>query len=436
MPDHDNNFYSEPVQEIMGKVPSWITRWGVTVIAGIFAVIIIGCCIIKYPQTITSTVTLSSYNPPSDLAARYDGLLDSVFVSNGQAVRHGQLIALLSTHADYGDITTIELILESHSENAISLAADSMILDNYRLGDIQSTWGELVRKCTDYMDWIEIDRIGIQKRLVSEQIDRNIEYYNDLLYQRTLIRKDLEYEKRTFKRDSLLMLQEAISESEYEASAKSLVNKESSLAAFDASLTSARLNVLQLRQQLIELDIQRHSEESEYESTIIQLTRQMKTMIAEWKQMYAIVSPSNGVVSLQSVWSSGQHVTIGDVIASVVPSDGNNIIGRLLVPSSGFGKVEKGQMVNVKLNGFPYMEFGVLKGMVKQISAVPRQISTSEGNTIAYTVDIIFPGGLVSTYGKLFPIVQQMDGTAEIITKDRRLIEQFIDPIISLFRNR
>ena len=93
-------------------------------------------------------------------------------------------------------------------------------------------------------------------------------------------------------------------------------------------------------------------------------------------------------------------------------------------------------MVNVKLNGFPYMEFGVLKGMVKQISAVPRQISTSEGNTIAYTVDIIFPGGLVSTYGKLFPIVQQMDGTAEIITKDRRLIEQFIDPIISLFRNR
>ena len=127
MPNHDNNFHSEPVQEIMGKVPSWITRWGVTVIAGIFAVMIIGCCIIKYPQTITSTVTLSSYNPPSDLAARYDGLLDSVFVSNGQAVRHGQLIALLSTHANYGDITTVEHVLEIHSGNAISLATDPLL---------------------------------------------------------------------------------------------------------------------------------------------------------------------------------------------------------------------------------------------------------------------------------------------------------------------
>lgn len=420
----------------MGKVPSWITRWGVTVIAGIFAVMIIGCCIIKYPQTITSTVTLSSYNPPSDLAARYDGLLDSVFVSNGQAVRHGQLIALLSTHANYGDITTVEHVLEIHSGNAISLATDPLILDNYSLGDIQSTWGELVRECTDYMDWIEIDQIGIQKRLVSEQIDRNNEYYNDLLYQRALIAKDLEYERRTFLRDSLLMLQGAISKAEYEASAKSLVNKESSLASFDASLTSARLNVLQLRQQLIELDIQGHSEQSEYERTITQLTRQMKTQIAEWKEMYAVISPSDGTVSLQSVWNRGQHVSIGDVIASIVPSSGNDVIGRLMVPSTGFGKVEKGQTVNIKLNGFPYMEFGVLKGMVKQISAVPRQISTSEGNTIAYTVDVIFPDGLVSTYGKNFPIVQQMDGTAEIITKDRRLIEQFIDPIISLFKNR
>ena len=29
-----------------------------------------------------------------------------------------------------------------------------------------------------------------------------------------------------------------------------------------------------------------------------------------------------------------------------------------------------------------------------------------------------------------------MDGEAQIITRDRRLIEQFIDPIVSLFRNR
>ena len=29
-----------------------------------------------------------------------------------------------------------------------------------------------------------------------------------------------------------------------------------------------------------------------------------------------------------------------------------------------------------------------------------------------------------------------MDGEAEIITRDQRLIEHFIEPVISLFRNR
>ena len=215
-----------------------------------------------------------------------------------------------------------------------------------------------------------------------------------------------------------------------------MIAKKSSLASFDATLTSTKLNILQLKQELIELDIQKHSEESVYKHTISQIIQQMNAKIAQWEEMYVIVSPSDGTVSLQKVWSRGQHVSDGDIIASIVPLYENKLIGRLTVPSSGFGKVQKGQTVIVKLNGFPYMEFGVLKGKVTQISAVPQQINTSQGKTIEYTVDITFPNGLVSTYGKTFPMVQQMDGTAEIITEDKLLIEQFIYPIISLFKNK
>lgn len=45
MPERKNieGFHSEPVQEIMGTIPSWITRWGITVIFGVFVVIFIGC---------------------------------------------------------------------------------------------------------------------------------------------------------------------------------------------------------------------------------------------------------------------------------------------------------------------------------------------------------------------------------------------------------
>ncbi len=45
----DSNFYSEEAQEILGKIPLWIIRWGITLIFLFFGAIIIGCCFIKYP---------------------------------------------------------------------------------------------------------------------------------------------------------------------------------------------------------------------------------------------------------------------------------------------------------------------------------------------------------------------------------------------------
>ena len=39
MPQIDNNFHSEEAQEIMGRAPSWVVRWGITVIFVILALI-------------------------------------------------------------------------------------------------------------------------------------------------------------------------------------------------------------------------------------------------------------------------------------------------------------------------------------------------------------------------------------------------------------
>ena len=440
MPERGDNYYSELVQEIMGSIPSWITRWGVTVIAGIFALIIIGCCIIRYPQTLTSAITLTSENPPSDLASRYDGLLDTVCVVNGQKVSGGDLVALLSTPADYGDIMAVRDLLDSLSSRERDTLPDAVsspsLYENYRLGDLQSSWSELVRSCRAYLNWSEIDQSGHQKRLVEEQIGKNREYYGDLLVQKAVLEQDMRYEQAGLERDSLLMAEGAISRAEYEATLKNWTSKKGSLASFEATLTSTQLSILQLRQQLTELEIQRQNEETEHLRGIMQQASQLKAQVAQWLEQYAVISPADGTVSLQKVWSRGQHVMVGDVIASVVPDNGDRVIGRLQVPSSGFGKVEEGQTVKVRLNGFPYMEFGVLKGVVESIPAVPQTVTTAEGNSIVYTVEVSFPDSLVTTYGKELPMVQQMDGTAEIITRDRRLIGQFIDPVLSLFKNR
>ena len=428
-----STFHSDEVQEIMGRKPAWILRWGITVLLAIAAGIVLGCYFIKYPQTVSAEITLTSDYPPSDLAARVTGILDSVCVSNGDKVAPGQLLALVASAARYEDVILVEGMLKADAGHSlIDGKEDSRALEALRLGDLQRDWIEYLRACSDYGDYLRIDQIGRKKSLLASQIASAREYYGKLEGQRGMIEEELVYEQKSLRRDSLLFQKKVMAEAEYENTLKTYISKKNSLAGFDASMANAQLSRLQLEQQVLELETQRTVDVAEYERRINQAKESLLGQIALWKEQYAIIAPYGGVVSLQNVWGRGQRVNPGDLIASVAIDGGMKVMGRLKVPSSGFGKVMVGQTVNIKLNGFPYLEFGILKGVVASISSVPED--TQYG--LAYTVDVALPRGLESTYRKDLPFVQNMDGTAEIITEDMRLIERFIQPIRSLFRNR
>ena len=269
-----------------------------------------------------------------------------------------------------------------------------------------------------------------------EQIAKNREYYAKLERQRSLLSQDLDYGRRTLERDSLLLSEAVISAADYEATAQNYLSKQNAQAGFDATLTSTELQIIQSEQQLVELTLQQENETAEYERALEQSRQQLAAQIAQWRQQYVLEAPVAGRVTLVNYWSGNQHVAVGDKLASIVPDGATEVIGRLQVPSAGFGKVKVGQGVNVKLNGYPYMEFGVLRGRIRSLSAVPEQIQTQSGTAIAYTAEVIFPDGMTTSYRRELPMIQRMDGTAEIVTEDMRLIERFIQPVVSLFKNR
>jgi HlyD family secretion protein len=113
---------------------------------------------------------------------------------------------------------------------------------------------------------------------------------------------------------------------------------------------------------------------------------------------------------------------------TVIPAETSKIIGKIKLAFAGAGKVELDQSVNIKFTNYPYMEYGMVKGIIKNISSVPSQNY--------YIVNIDLPDGLLTNYKKLLNFSQGMSGTAEIITKDKRLLERIIDPIKSILKNR
>ena len=115
-----------------------------------------------------------------------------------------------------------------------------------------------------------------------------------------------------------------------------------------------------------------------------------------------------------------------EIILTIVPeSNETKLLGRALLPRRGAGKIATGMPVNIRLDGFPYQEFGAVKASVAQVSLVPE----ADGQ---YLVTVSMPDKMVTTYDKIVPFRQEMQGTANIITEERRIITRIFDKVLSI----
>lgn len=91
----DIELRSEEVQEVMNHISPWVVRCGITVLAVILLMVLVGCWIFRYPDTLAAEVTLATEEPPAFVLSHATGKLDTLYVKNG---------SLVSTDADLGVI--------------------------------------------------------------------------------------------------------------------------------------------------------------------------------------------------------------------------------------------------------------------------------------------------------------------------------------------
>ena len=423
--------YSDEVQEIMGRIPGRVVRWGISVIFSIFVILLGVAYFFKYPEIVTSSIVLTTTNPPTELIARSTGKVEHILVENGQSVLPNELIAVLFSTADYRSVLQLEKVL---SDSLFSLSTERGYFENRTnlLGELQPHYTALEKTCKSYSHYMQTGAIPQQKIQIEQQIKMLYAGLRAQEKQLEILQRDLRFERNNQKRDSVLFHSHALTEADYDASLQKLLQKELSVTSQQSSIISTKNDILSQEKQLTDLTIQYDNVQNEFQLQFDEQRTQLLAEIKLWKDKYILNAPIAGKITFTKYWAENQNITIEDRLATIVSEDSTQIIGRITIPSSGLGKVEVGQQVNVKLNGFPYMEYGLLKGRLISISSVPETINQEE---IGYIGEVAFPQGMVSSYKNKFRFIQQMDGTAEIITKDTRLIERFVQPIESLFKN-
>lgn len=301
---------SEEVQEVMGQIPAWIVRWGITILFIVVLALLVGSYFFTYPDIVETEMTLTSREPVVEVVARSSGKISELYVSNGQEVKSGAPLAVIENTAKTDDVFRLKKLLARYKEEPERLNY-YLLQDMWLLGDIQSA----------YM----------------------------------------------------------------------------SLASKDVSARDYRASVGQLLASI-------HS----------------------WEMAYCLMAPAEGKVQLLLQEAPNQYLSSGNIFARIVPKEGESWMGRALLPLQRSGKVKVGQRVIVRFTNFPDQEFGIVNGRLSSVSLVP-----SEDN---YMIEIVFPDGLITNYGKSLPVFYEMKATAEIVTDDSRLIQRFFQPLKKILK--
>ena len=193
------------------------------------------------------------------------------------------------------------------------------------------------------------------------------------------------------------------------------------------SLTnSGKLAILKSQEQLKNI-------EREITATNTEIA-QNKTHIDSLKfqlEQRVLKAPVNGMVFQLPMQRPGGVVQSGTMVAEIAPTDSPLVI-RANMATNQSSSLQKGLPVKVKFDAYPFQDYGVVEGKLSQISPTTTEVNSPNGKVEAYQLEVILNKNCIPTHNKCIPLRPGDTATAEVIVRQRRIIDFILDPFKQL----
>ncbi|MFS4455429.1 HlyD family secretion protein [Maribacter sp. 2304DJ31-5] len=431
MPENNNtnrlNLRSEEVQEILTNPPAWIVRWGITLIFAFTCILLTLSFIIKYPDFVGAKVLVTTKSPTEKVVARYSGRLQYLDIVNRDTVHLRQQLAIIENTADFNDVYFLKSIMDSLAFTTENLVFPIERTSDLSLGDIEPAYINFEKSYVDYFLLKDLDPYSNQLRGNERSLDEIKLRLVNQIKQKELLEKEFGLKQSDFNRHKQLYEKGVISQQEFE-------NKEGELLQIQKNIGTMAISISQMREAISSADqalrstrINEHEDNTRFLKNLSQTYNTLKKAIRDWEHTYVLSSSIEGVASFQEVWGLNQYVSSGDIVFSILPLDTSDLMGKLTISSQNAGKVTIGQKVLVKLDNYPYQQYGMLIGEVLNISISP----DVQGNYVVY---IDLPKGTITSYGQKLDFEQELLGNAEIITEDLSIAQRMFYKFKDIFK--
>ena len=142
-----------------------------------------------------------------------------------------------------------------------------------------------------------------------------------------------------------------------------------------------------------------------------------------------IRSPIDGIVNRVFYNNVGAVVASGQIVAEIVPTNGNVLIEAFINPKD-IATVEPGQKVKISLTAYDPSKYGYLLGTLTKVAA--DTVFREETKTSDYVVNASIDSVIYEDNKKPVAIFPGMVASIDIIRGNRTILEYFWQPVAKL----
>lgn len=420
--DNRNNqlLRSSEVTELISNRPSFIVRWGISILFLIAACLLSVTWFIHYPDMVLARGMLNSINAPKEVIVKTPGKLITLFVKEDQMVIKNDVLGYIESTATHAEVINLSRMLDSivtvidnnHSNEVVNYLHARF----NHLGELQTSYQVFSQSLQEFSNYLENGFYLRKKNMLAADMNYLQRLHSEQLQEQKLLMQDLSLADSTFRALESLKNDRVISAVDYRNEKSKFISKQMTLPQINSSIISNESQQHDKQKEIDELENQIQRQRSIF----IQSLNTIKSQVEDWKKKYLLIAPIGGKVSFATFLQENQELKNGQLICYVNPGN-TSYFAEVLIPQYNFGKISTGQEVLLKFSAYPYSEFGSVKGKIEFISAIPADSG--------YLARVSLPQGLVTNYKKNIQYRTGLIAQAEIITADLRLTERFFNTL-------
>ncbi|UII81107.1 HlyD family secretion protein [Flagellimonas sp. CMM7] len=408
-------------ENFLNRPPNWMMRKGNMILFLFFTLLVVFAFFLKYNEVIHAEILVTCENPPVALYSKKGGKLVYVNFKSGQEVKQDEILSVVENPSKWEDVFHLKEQLNDIDTNMVR-TLDKLYQkfpsDLELEVNIHMSYQKYLRAFQSYLLHLNLDQEEHENENLSLRIGRLKRQIKIKQVQLNTSRRNYALAKQSNGRQQELLKKGVISQQQLDANEQEMLSAQNDVNRIKEEIEALYVDTLSLNDQSLK-SLNRNIVNSSSNFSELQLAKQeLKGKIDAWENNYALKSPISGSVTVFDVWNNHQHVPTGEHVLTVVPDKKNKLVGKCKVPIRNSAKIHKDQEVVIKLDNYPYHEWGLIKGRVVNISETPKK-----GDEVYYSVYVKIPN-LTTTYNKEIEFKQEMMGTAKIVLQETSLLER------------